>query len=183
MVHLTLSYYYHSQVSMVVADDLAPIWCQGICNNHDDIGQLMHVRGVPPQWTSVKLSWPMAHSFKKWHILQFHLPISHIWTNCVSSKWRKYHSISQMSFCVYHKISRAGIILCIRPANERRRYNVTSSLIGWVHKLDYPCKNAQYKTRYNEGLWWTSMAVPTGLPPHGCLWQSIWLLQQNPEDN
>ena len=26
-----------------------------------------------------------------------------------------------------------GIILCMRPANERRRYNVTSSLISWVH--------------------------------------------------
>ena len=27
----------------------------------------------------------------------------------------------------------AGIILCMRPANERRRYKVTSSLIGWAH--------------------------------------------------
>ena len=26
-----------------------------------------------------------------------------------------------------------GIILCMRPANERQRYNVTLSLIGWVH--------------------------------------------------
>ena len=26
-----------------------------------------------------------------------------------------------------------GIILCMRPTNERRRYIVTSSLIGWVH--------------------------------------------------
>ena len=26
-----------------------------------------------------------------------------------------------------------GIILCIRPANERRRYNVTSSLNVWAH--------------------------------------------------
>ena len=29
--------------------------------------------------------------------------------------------------------SLAGIILCMRPANERRRYTVTSSLIDWVH--------------------------------------------------
>ena len=27
----------------------------------------------------------------------------------------------------------AGIISCMRPANERRRYIVTSSLIGWAH--------------------------------------------------
>ena len=28
---------------------------------------------------------------------------------------------------------RTGISLCMRPANERRRYNVTSSLTGWAH--------------------------------------------------
>ena len=30
-------------------------------------------------------------------------------------------------------------ILCMRPANERRRYNVTSPLIGWVHTQNDPC--------------------------------------------
>ena len=25
-----------------------------------------------------------------------------------------------------------GLILCLRPANERRRYKVTPSLIGWA---------------------------------------------------
>ena len=34
-----------------------------------------------------------------------------------------------MSFEIYWV---AGIILCMRPPNERRRYNVTSSLMGWV---------------------------------------------------
>ena len=33
----------------------------------------------------------------------------------------------------------AGIILYMHPANERRRYNVTSSLIGWMHILNDPC--------------------------------------------
>ena len=35
----------------------------------------------------------------------------------------------------------AGIFLCMRPANERRRYMVTSSLIGWAHTQNspYPC--------------------------------------------
>ena len=32
-----------------------------------------------------------------------------------------------------------GIKLCMRPANERRRYIVTSSLIGWVHTQNDPC--------------------------------------------
>ena len=33
----------------------------------------------------------------------------------------------------------AGIILCMRPANERRHYNVTSSLIGWAHTQNDLC--------------------------------------------
>ena len=32
----------------------------------------------------------------------------------------------------------AGIVLCIHPANERRRYIVTSSIIGWVHTQNSP---------------------------------------------
>ena len=31
------------------------------------------------------------------------------------------------------------IILCMCPANERRRYNVTSSLINWAHSQNDPC--------------------------------------------
>ena len=33
----------------------------------------------------------------------------------------------------------AGIILCMRQTNERRRYNVTSPLIGCAHTQNYPC--------------------------------------------
>ena len=34
--------------------------------------------------------------------------------------------------------SQSGIKLCMCPANERRRYIVTSSLIGWVHSQNDP---------------------------------------------
>ena len=30
-------------------------------------------------------------------------------------------------------------ILCMRPASGRRRYNITSSLIGWAHTQNDPC--------------------------------------------
>ena len=33
----------------------------------------------------------------------------------------------------------AGIILCIHPANQRRRYSVISSPIGWAHTQNEPC--------------------------------------------
>ena len=33
---------------------------------------------------------------------------------------------------VYEQINISGLILGLHPANERRRYKVTPSLIGWV---------------------------------------------------
>ena len=33
----------------------------------------------------------------------------------------------------------SGVILGMGLANERRRYNVTSSLIGWPHTQNDPC--------------------------------------------
>ena len=33
----------------------------------------------------------------------------------------------------------SGIVLCVRPTNERRCYNVMSSLIGRVHAQNDPC--------------------------------------------
>ena len=47
-------------------------------------------------------------------------------------------NIENMMFLMPHLIS-PGIILCMHPANERRRYIVTSSLIGWVHTQNDPC--------------------------------------------
>ena len=44
------------------------------------------------------------------------------------------------------KMTYTGIILCMRPANGRRRYNVTSSLIGWAHTQKDPCVNGQNRS-------------------------------------
>ena len=59
----------------------------------------------------------------------------------------------------------AGIILCMRPANERRRYNVTSSLIGWAH--------AQNKPRVGsvgcvELLWLSLLSNTINVSPDTC---------------
>ena len=43
-------------------------------------------------------------------------------------------------FCCYYQILvDPEIILRIRLANERRRYIVTSSLVGWVHTQNDMC--------------------------------------------
>ena len=51
--------------------------------------------------------------------------------------WFISSSIDNLSKVGAHP-SISGIILCMRPANERRRYNVTSSLIGYTHTLNDP---------------------------------------------
>ena len=45
----------------------------------------------------------------------------------------------QLLFHVLQVVTLPGIILYMRPANGRRRYNVTSSLIGWAHTQSDPC--------------------------------------------
>ena len=41
-----------------------------------------------------------------------------------------------------------GSILCLRPAKERRRYNVTPSLIWWAQTQNQPCFNISKTVHY-----------------------------------
>ena len=38
-----------------------------------------------------------------------------------------------------HDLTVSGLILGLRSANERRRYFITTSLMGWVQALNQPC--------------------------------------------
>ena len=50
--------------------------------------------------------------------------------------------------------SHSGIISCMRHASERRRYKVTSSLIGWAHTQNDPCSLGwTFFTRYSNVVW------------------------------
>ena len=46
--------YNHNQISMVVADGLAPIWRQGICNHSDGVAQSVRIKSAQdedtPKW-------------------------------------------------------------------------------------------------------------------------------------
>ena len=66
-------------------------------------------------------------------------------STCVLRGGEKNREITMVHFV----LEKPGIILCIRPVNERRRYNVTSSLIGWVDAHNYswenqPCINVEW---------------------------------------
>ena len=53
-------------------------------------------------------------------------------------------------FPTIYTMNVAGIILCMRPANGRRRYNVTLFFIGWAHAQNDPlqCKALRLSARY-----------------------------------
>ena len=49
-----------------------------------------------------------------------------------------HYKIDKLDWIIMTQILLPGIILCVHPANGRRRYIVTSSLIGWAHSQNDP---------------------------------------------
>ena len=43
-----------------------------------------------------------------------------------------------------YKDNNSGLILGLHPANERRGYFVTTSLIGWVEAYNHPCNSLHH---------------------------------------
>ena len=82
------------------------------------------------------------------HIAQIPLCTSHISHNAsfcnrnvhISvTKWCIVWYLSNASCDLWDGSDNAGIIFCMRLANERRRYIVTLSLIGWAHTENDLC--------------------------------------------
>ena len=98
----------------------------------------------------------------------------------------------KLYFC--NERTAAVSVLCMRPASERRRYFVTSSLIGWVHTqmtpvavadVSFPCKPGlpRSKRHYRLPLGIrVSEKIPCLNPCHSistfklCLWLATWLV-------
>ena len=58
---------------------------------------------------------------------------------CCMLPWQlPFHWLDNISIVLCCSIQIPRIILCMCPANERRCYNVTSSLIGWTHTQNDP---------------------------------------------
>ena len=75
-------------------------------------------------------------------ICYFFFPAEFSETDWRSSLFWKYPSLLEVT----------GIILCMGPANERRRYNVTSSLIGWVHSQNHPWVTVFHNSKEQKNI-------------------------------
>ena len=56
-----------------------------------------------------------------------------------------------------------GIILGMHPANERRRYTVTSPLIGWAHTQNDPCFSSIFTEVCSLGFSWQYIIIGLGI--------------------
>ena len=63
----------------------------------------------------------------------------------------------------------------MRPSNERWRYNVTSSLIGWVHTQNDPCRhyNGNYDGGKIESSYWNPPSTLKNLTQQICVRANI----------
>ena len=105
---------------------------------------------LPVNWDSMMLKWSHCNASNViWH--------NWTWTILVQAKGSYTHSeyiqikmqYTHIKYNAYNPdfltlrcqliSSLSGTILCMRRANEGRRYNVTSSLIGWAHAQKDPC--------------------------------------------
>ena len=99
-------------------------------------------------------------TFKCWFLANKDILFYHF----VALKWRKYletlYAEDKLPFIMRSPCHGSEIILCMRPANGRRRYIVTSSLIGLVHKQNDPWWLMMTDSR-PQGL--TYVSEPKGL--------------------
>ena len=74
-----------------------------------------------------------------------HLPLGNLTGNALPTI--SAHNRFELYFIkIMQHFPGAGIILCMYTTNERRRYNVTSSLIGWAHTQNNPCGGQQFNS-------------------------------------
>ena len=101
----------------------------------------------------------IQHTFHKKSVSCLHSVQASVTLCCVT--WR--HDW----YCSFH-MEEAGIILWMRTANERRRYSVTSSLIGWAHSQNDP-----WGSRFPGDIisWWGVKCTMVKCRNHvTCLW-------------
>ena len=93
----------------------------------------------------------------RWMWFQFVPPeFSHCWWLLLAyvsyfvENWPWYLEGTEINYDGWKQVpvvNTVGIILCMHPANERWRYSVTPSLIGWAHTQNDPwCWYSVYQT-------------------------------------
>ena len=114
--------------------------------------ELSPVRHQAIIWTKLKVNMSLGNIFQ-WNMIRNIISINKMHLKMLSAKcWLFCRNLNMFKgflkvqcWALDCHVSQhfmhpsAGIILYMHPANERRCYIVTSSLIGWVHTQNDPC--------------------------------------------
>ena len=127
-------------MSLIIAHETTPLHVSEL---------LVHYNELP--WDSISHNCPSVW----WFIAQW-VSIAKVWWLFCKQladeiEWSSnldHLSLIHSQMCCRMNTFSTGIILCKRPANERRCYNVTSSLIGWAFTENAPCINTFYSSFY-----------------------------------
>ena len=141
-------------------------WNENVCKWEIDVkiqpiitqwhGNTSCITGPPWEQSQVACSVPSHYPNQYWHIVNWAFgnkfqrncnkkTMIFIQQNAVEYVVCKISAILSRPLCDIRRY--VVIILGMCSANERRRYSVTSSLIGWAHTKNDPCRN-DVITRY-----------------------------------
>ena len=138
---------------------------------------LTHICVTRPQWVLRGVASLNDVHVKKIQIL-LHCREKFLWGNImifILCHWKSFllNSIFNIFFPQLSGLStkflalNAGLILDLHPANERRRYKVMPSLIGWKQAyksaLHCKCRNTRYKDKTVSSLRWESLYLYDGV--------------------
>ena len=98
---------------------------------------------VPPPVLAPKPQ-PLSQDVTLYEQVFFDLETTGLGKSRVQNQSLSYHGMQRHTW--------SGLILGLRPANERRRYFVTASLIGWAQTWNQPWWSCQSIKGSGEGL-------------------------------
>ena len=106
--------------------------------------------------------WQFSH-IRHRYVTHLNIATSHLAN--ATDKYIRHHTVlplpcvsTQLSTCIISHVRfnvQPGIILCMCPANDRRRYSVTPSLIGWAYTQNDSCitGHAGFKIDMARDIW------------------------------
>ena len=125
LIFVTLKFFYFCTTDLervTVTKDALEATINRVLSPNNHIKRFMEYVLLPPEQTGLQFMWGSARLYQ--------------------SRCNKRARFTSGGFIVAlrRRVRSTGLILGLRPANERRRFFVTTSLIGWVQTWNHPWK-------------------------------------------
>ena len=120
---------------MMTSSNTGPLWGETTCHRWIPLTKASDAELWCFLWSAPEQT--VEQRSRRWW---FEMPSWSLWHHCNDMGIILYYLCTHLdSYRVLvsrndvNCLLKSGVILCMHPANERWRYNETSSLIGWVH--------------------------------------------------